>query len=276
MAFQPVLPLTGYAGWAFLERTLGAQKTALAGTAEAKRDDAYFREKIGGVKTAEQLVGDRRLLKVALSAFGLEADIDSKAFIRKVLEGGTLNTGALANRLADKRYAEFSRTFGFGDFTTPSTQLSDFADKILARYRDKAFESAVGAQNGSYRLALNAQSELAAIAGRSASDGTKWYSILASRPLREVFQTAFGLPSSFALIDVDKQRQILAERAGSILKIDSPADFGDPATVERLVRLYLVRADSSASGGGAAGGGGAALQLLAQGQQSLAALKARR
>jgi hypothetical protein len=275
MTYQPVLPLSGYAGWAFLERTLSAQKTAMANTAEAKRDDAYFREKIGGVTTAEQLVGDRRLLKVALSAFGLEADIDSKAFIRKVLEDGTLNTDALANRLADKRYAEFSRAFGFGDFTTPSTQLSDFADKILARYRDKTFEAAVGAQNNSFRLALNAQGDLAAIAAKSGSDATKWYSILGSRPLREVFQTAFGLPSSFALIDVDKQRQVLAEKADKLLKVDNPADFADPANVEKLVRLYLVRADAAASGA-ATGSGQAALTLLSQGQQSLSALVRRR
>ena len=271
MPFQPVLPLSGYAGWAFLDRTLAAQKAALAGTAEARRDDAYFREKIGSVKTAEQLVGDRRLLKVALTAFGLEADIDSRAFIRKVLEDGTLNPGALANRLADRRYAEFSRAFGFGDFTSPATQLSDFADNILARYRDKTFEAAVGAQNGSYRLALNAQSELPAIAGKANSDAAKWYTVLGSRPLREVFQTALVLPASFALIDVDKQRQVLADKAAAVLKIDSPAAFTDPANVDRLVRLYLLRADASASGG-TAGPGTAALALLSRGQQSLAAL----
>lgn len=43
-----------------------------------RNDEAYFRAKIGSVKTAEQLVSDRRLLKVALGAFGLEADINNR------------------------------------------------------------------------------------------------------------------------------------------------------------------------------------------------------
>ena len=41
------------------------------------------------MKSAADLVADRRLLKVALGAFGLEGEIDKKAFIRKVLEEGT-------------------------------------------------------------------------------------------------------------------------------------------------------------------------------------------
>ena len=94
MSFSPVVPSGGYAGWTFLKRTQDRQQAALQADPVFKRDEAYFRAKIGSVTSAEQLVSDRRLLKVALGAFGLDADINNKFFLRKVLEDGTLSTDA--------------------------------------------------------------------------------------------------------------------------------------------------------------------------------------
>ena len=72
MSFQPVLPLGGYAGWTFLKRTIVRQQAVQQAAPEAQRDEAYFRSKIGKVATAEQLVSDKRLLRISLAAFGLE------------------------------------------------------------------------------------------------------------------------------------------------------------------------------------------------------------
>lgn len=261
MSFAPVLPVGGYAGWKFLNRTMAAQKAAFTGTAATQRDTAYFRDKIGSVKTADELVSDRRLLSVALGAFGLEADIGNKAFIRKVLSDGTLEPAALANRLADKRYLELSKAFGFGDFKTPRTQLSDFADKILASFETRSFEAAMGEQNGDMRLALNARRELATLAGKSSSVDTKWFTVMGSPPLRKVFETAFGLPASFAAIDLDQQLGTFKNRAERFLGSSDPAQFTDPAKVEDLVRLFLLRSDS-ASVQATAGKNASALALL--------------
>ncbi|MGL6210257.1 MAG: DUF1217 domain-containing protein, partial [Paracoccaceae bacterium] len=126
MTFAPVLPGTGYAGWTFLQRTKASQTATFYKSPELARDEAYFRAKIKSVKTADDLVSDRRLLKVALGAYGLDADLNSKAFIKKVLSDGTLKEGTLSGRLADKQYEKLSAAFGFGDFSVPNTQLSDF------------------------------------------------------------------------------------------------------------------------------------------------------
>lgn len=244
MSYAPVVPLGGYAGWGFLTRTREAQKEAFTASATVQREEAYFREKIGGIFTAEELVADRRLLSVALGAFGLEADIDNRYFIRKVLEDGTLGTDALSSKLADKRYAEFSKAFGFGDYAVPRTKLSDFADTILASYEARAFEAAVGAQNDDMRLALNAERELAKIAGRSNSDDAKWYQVMGSAPLREVFQTALGLPSSFAALDLDQQLGTFRDKAERVLGAPEISQFSDPSKVEGLIRVFLVRAEA--------------------------------
>lgn len=246
MTYTPVIPLGGYAGWTFLARTRDAQKAAFTASASIQRDEAYFREKIGNISSAEELVADRRLLSVALGAFGLEADIDSRYFIRKVLEEGTLDPKALANKLADKRYLEFSRAFGFGDFATPRTKLSDFADKIIASYETRAFEVAVGEQNADMRLAMNAQRELAALAARPLGDDARWLSVMGSAPLRQVFQTALGLPSAFAALDLDKQLGVFRDRAERVLGTSEVSQFSDPRKVEGLIRVFLARSQSQA------------------------------
>jgi hypothetical protein len=273
MSFSAVVPFAGYAGWTFLKRTQARQETAFQADPVLKRDEAYFRDKIKSVKTADDLVADRRLLKVALGAYGLEGDINSKAFIRKVLADGTLKEDALSARLADKQYEKFSAAFGFGDFAVPNTQLSDFADKILASYRTRSFEVAVGTQNNDYRLSLSAERELAELsANTTSSETTKWLKILGSAPLRSVFQKALGLPSNIGGVDLDRQLQTYREKAEKIFGSDTVGQFTDPAKVDSLVRRFLLRSEAEASGSGA-GSGALALQML---QQTSAFLRSNR
>ena len=261
MSFQPVIPFSGYAGWAFLKRTMATQQATLQSTAAARRDEAYFRENIGKIDTAEQLVADRRLLSVALTAFGLEGDIGNKAFIRKVLEGGTLTADSLASRLANKQYQKLSAAFGFGDMSMPRSKISDFADRILPQYNARQFEAAVGGQKNEYRIALNAEREIAALASKTGSEDTKWFTVLGNAPLRETFQTALGLPSSFAAIDLDKQLATIKAKTKSVFGSDTISQFADAAKMEKLVRTYIVRAEIGAATNGA-GPGSVALQLL--------------
>lgn len=272
MSFAPVVPIGGYAGWGFLKRTIDSQKAAFEAAPALKRDEDYFREKIGAIRTAEDLVSDRRLLAVALGAYGLDADINNKYFIRKVLEDGTLTEDALANRLADKQYLALSSAFGFGDYDTPSTQLSDFADKILTAYKTRQFETAVGEQNSDMRLALNAERELTRLAGRSISADAKWFTIMGSAPLRQVFETAFGLPDSFAAIDLDQQLGILKDKAERHFGDAGVEQFSDPARIEKLVKRFMVRSDTSGSFAPTVRGAGALQLLLASGQSPAASI----
>ncbi len=164
MSFQPTIPLAGIAGWRFLQRTQATQEAAFEKGAELKRDIAYFEEKIGSITTPAELVADRRLLKVALGAFGLDSEIDKKAFIRKILEEGTTAPTALANRLTDKSYYKLSEAFGFGDLGGAKTADIGFAAKIVEAYKTRAFESAVGDSNNNMRLAMNFRREIAELA----------------------------------------------------------------------------------------------------------------
>lgn len=261
MSFTPAVPLGGYAGWAFLKRTEPVQKAAFDRQPSVQRDEAYFREKIGKITSAEELVSDRRLLRVALGAFGLDADINSRFFIRKVLEDGTLADGALALKLSDRRYREFSAAFGLDGVGAPLTAQSDFADRILTRWKDRQFEVAIGNVNDSMRLAMNAQREISTLASNGMSEDARWFTLMGQPPLRQVLETAFGLPTSFGSLDIDRQKQVLEAKVTAAFGEGGVAQFTDPDRMEALLRRYLVRAQS-AQGGGGTSSGHVALALL--------------
>ncbi|RKF13051.1 DUF1217 domain-containing protein [Roseovarius spongiae] len=265
MSYQPVIPLGGLAGWSFLTRTREAQAAAFDSGARITRDTAYFEAKIGEIETAEQLVSDRRLLRVALGAFGLQDDLDSKAFVRKILEGGTQAEGALATRLTDTRYREFADAFGFGNLVGARTGFEGFGQQITARFRARQFEVAVGEQDQSMRLAMTAERALPDIAAGSASDETKWLRVMGNPPLREVFERALGLPDGFGQIDLDRQVEELQDRAARQLGIDSLDRMADADMRQRLIERYLLR--EQVSGFAAQTGGSVALALLESGSR---------
>ncbi|WP_223814332.1 DUF1217 domain-containing protein [Roseicitreum antarcticum] len=229
-----------------MQRTLDKQAEAFAKSAPMVRDETHFREKIIAVKSVDDLVGDRRLMTVLLGAFGLSGDINNRFFIRKVLEEGVDLPGALANRLADKRYFAMAEAIGFSGGVAPTSRAPDFADKIITAYRAQSFEAAVGAQNPDMRFALALKRDLTSLAAKPGSDNAKWYTLMGTPPLRKVFDTAFGLPSSFAALDLDRQLSVYQERAQSMFGDSKLSQFADPEKIEELTTRFLVRAQLTA------------------------------
>lgn len=249
MSFQPLIPLGGYGGWLFLSKTLPSQQATHAKSPTVARAESYFRENITKATTPEALVKDRRLLDVALTAFGLQDDINAKAFIQKVLEGGTIKSDALASRLSDKRYAQFAFAFGYGN-TGARVHLRGFADEILSRYKAKSFEAAVGTQDENLRLALNFDAAMRNITTSTTSERAQWFTMMGDAPLRKVFESALGLPSSFGALDIDQQLTQFQQRLSSTFGTSTFADMAQPEHREKMIRLFLVRADLAAQGGG--------------------------
>jgi hypothetical protein len=270
MSFSPILPTGGLVGWAYLKRTQDRQMALQAADPQQGRTEATFRERIAAITTAEALVADRAVLQVALGAFGLDDDINNRFFIRKVLQSDLSDSGSLANRLADKQYLALAEAFGFAE-ETPQTTTTGFADKILSAYRSRQFEIAVGEKDDTLRLALNAERELADLASADSSEATKWYTILGSAPLREVFETAYGLPDGFGLIDIDQQAQVLRDRTEQLFGSDSVSQFAEADQLEALLRRHIIRAETAGTTTGT-DSRSAALQLLQSGSSGASLL----
>lgn len=162
--FTPVIPSSGLSGWRFLQRTYDSQLENFSSSAQVTRSTDYFLQNIEKVKTAEDLTSDRRLLEVALGAFGLQDDIDNRFFIKKILEEGTTAQDSLANRFSDNRYKEFSEAFGLGPGETPGVGTKGFAADIVARFHASSFEVSAGQQDDTMRVALYAQRVLVELA----------------------------------------------------------------------------------------------------------------
>ncbi|MCB1407798.1 MAG: DUF1217 domain-containing protein [Rhodobacteraceae bacterium] len=240
MSFQPVLPLEGFVGWRFLQRTMPAQTQAHANTPAAQRDEAYVRENIGAIASAQDLVADRRLLRVALTAFGLADDLPNRAYVEKVLESSTTTEGSFVSRLTDKRYMNLAKAFGFGDGPVPRSQAPGFADTLLAKFQSRSFEEAVGQQDDSMRMALAVERDLSDLAAQGSSEATKWYTVLGTPSLRAVFETAFLLPSSFGTLDIDQQVQILKGRTERLVGSETISQFADKTRIETLTRQFFL------------------------------------
>ncbi len=241
MSFQPVLTSGGLTGWRFLQRTYESQLDVFSKSALRQREGAYFTEKIGTVKSAADLVADRRLLGVALGAFGLQGDLPNRFFIRKILEDGTSSRDALANRLSDKRYLEFSRAFGLGPGEVRRTGQPGAMADILHKYHVSSFEVAVGEQDDKMRIALYAQRTLTDLAAEPVSGTARWFKVMSLPPLRTMMETALGLPSSFGRIDIDQQKSVFEEKLARLTGSGEIAQFTDPAALEKLTTTYLAR-----------------------------------
>ena len=203
---------------------------------------------------------------MTLGAFGLDEDINNRFFIQKVLEEGSLDPESFANRLADKRYLAMSEAFAF-DLSPPNTVLSNFADDILADYKVKQFEIAVGNQDEDLRLALGAEREIASIADRSLPEDAAWFTIMGNPPMRRVFELALGLPSQIAAVDIDRQLEEFRDKSLTVFGVSNPAEFADAELQEKLIRNFLFRSQLEA-GFSSTSSGSVALSLL-QAQQPL-------
>lgn len=238
--FQPMVIGTGLTAWSLLKQTMDTQTAAFEASPELVSDTEYFAANIGNVETAEDLVSDYRLLKVALSAYGLEEDLHNNFFVQQILEQGTEADDALANKLADTRYVEFSKAFGFGNPGGSNTSDTSFVNDVVGLYNERSFEAAVGLQDESLRLALNAERELAKIASDDMSEDAMWFTVLGSEPLRQVFETALGLPDSFATLDIDKQVDELRKRMEGFMGDSNISQFADFENLETLNQRFLL------------------------------------
>ena len=261
IGFQPVVSQQGYAGWRFLERTIEPQKAAFEKSPEVLRDLEYFKQNIHNATSAEDLVNDRRLLKVALGAFGLEDDIDKRAYVLKALGEGTDDEKSFANRMVDSRYREFSKAFGYGNLLGAQVERTGFAERIMTQFKSHQFEVAVGEGNQSMRLALTFVREIADLANSEKADTSAWFEVMGNPPMRQIFEASFGLPKSFGSMDVDKQREILREKNDKMFGDGSLSVFRDPANVDKMLKMFFLRQQLSENSGMNAPGF-AALTLL--------------
>lgn len=241
MSFQPVIIGTGLPAWNLLKSTFAAQRQLHASNPQTKSDTQYFKVTFDQLNTVDDIVSDRRVMRVILGAFGLSADIDNRHFIKTVMDQGTSSPDALANKLSDRRYKSLAESFDFSTAPPAHTLQPDLKDKVAEDFRLQNFEEAVGTTNNDMRLALSFQRSIEGLASSATNNSIAWFQVMATPPLREVIQTALGLPSEFSNLDVDEQQDRLVEKSKSVFGTGEVAELNDSEISEKVVQRFLVK-----------------------------------
>ncbi|MBZ8131794.1 DUF1217 domain-containing protein [Afifella sp. IM 167] len=211
-----------YVTYQRIAANLDQSLTLTASKKSVQLESDYYLSKIGDVKSVEEFLGDTRLFKFAMTAFGLEDMAYAKGMIRKVLEEGVSDPTSFANRLNDDRFLDLATVFDFttnGENTTATTAARQ---GVVDKYVRQTMEVNAGEENDGVRLALYFQ--------RAAPKVESAYGLLADDALWEVVKTVYGFPDEMANADIDKQAAAVEKR----LDIE---DLKDP---EKLAQL-LVR-----------------------------------
>lgn len=240
MSFQPIVPASGLGGWEFLNRTRERQEASFNSAPQMQRDISYFQEKFQSITSAEQLVADRRLLRLTLGAFGLQDDLDNRAFIRQIIEGGTDDRRALANRLADKRYFELASALGHLAKDNDVEVQPELTGRLTASYKGRAFEISVGEQEQSMRLALTLQREMPRLTESYSTDASRWFAALGNPPLRQILETSLGLPKEFGMLDIDSQVTRMQSAMRKRFGTSDLRDMAEPENLKKLTHRFLI------------------------------------
>lgn len=205
-------------------------RATIESEASVKRETAYFRENIGKVTNADDLMKDYRLFSYTMKAFGMSDMLYAKALVKKLLNEGVTDKSAMANQMTNPLYKDLATAFDFSGKGPGLTSALGFADAVVAKFVQATMETNEGKDNEGVRLALYFK--------RKASSFTKPMEILADKAALKFIQTTFGIPKEASGADIDTQVR-------QISKLLDMKDLQDPEKVDRLIQRFSAMYDMS-------------------------------
>jgi hypothetical protein len=233
-----------------------------ASPAAAAQRTQYYTATIGSVGSVDDLLNDDTLYTYALTAFGLNPTLQTKATIRQVLVSDLSDPGSFANTLADTRYRTLAAAFNFATDGTVSgndgAQSADQTDSTtelyLAHYDDAAVDAEAVATTF-YRNRINLMTSVDALIDNS----TLYRYVLeaygfdpnveSKSKIRQALVSDLSSPTSFANLQSDPRYRELAAAFnfgpdGSVLQ---PREAQTETEEVATIRLYNTRVGTSAS-----------------------------
>lgn len=234
--FQPVIPLSGNGGWKYLQSTYDRQLQTHSDSAKVKADRNYLVEKFSKPVTTEAFLADKRLMRVALTAFDLGGEEWKGGFIGKVLKEAATPESTFLARLNNSKYTAFAQAFKpvNGQITVTPEAL----DKLSASFDSNAFETAVGQVDDSMRLALNYQSDIAGLVGNGSNEEAILYRMLGNVPIRKVLEAAINLPSDVRKLPIEKQAELLKQGLQKRLGVNNLSELASPAKIDQAIKRF--------------------------------------
>ncbi|MCA0855536.1 DUF1217 domain-containing protein [Phaeobacter italicus] len=196
--------------------------------------------KLSGYESPRQFVFDFDAFEAGLDVFNMNERQLDFSFMLKVFESDLSSETSYANLYRDPNVQAMANAFAFNPGGNDRTYPPGFAEEIADLYTDRNFEIAIGESDPNMRLALALERELQSIADAGGSEDAHWYGIIGSPPLKTVFESALGLPSSFGQLDVDRQVNEMKDRAFASFGTTHPADLLKPDKLEEFRNRFLL------------------------------------
>jgi len=212
---------------------------------DIKREADYYRENIKTIKSVDDFFADKRLVRFALSAYGLESEAVNAGKIRRVLESDLTDINSLANRLKDARFQEIAKDLNIPFFKETKLKMVSTTDDIVKKYERVKYEESLDETAPGVRAALEFN--------RRVKNVSQTVQLLGDSVLREVITVANNIPKQIAIQEVDSQITAV-ERKVDVKK------FKDQAEIDKTVQRYLTNKASQDSG--ITGGNGFLLKLF--------------
>jgi hypothetical protein len=226
-----VIGVSTLLGIRIADATREARVTAIRDSAEHSRAIASFKERIGDVRSVDDLLADRDLYVFVMKAFDLEDRIFGKAMIRKILESDPARSDSLVRKLTDPRFLELHKGLGFASGGIGNNAVTDpgWQQDIINRYIERQFIDGQAAQSEKVGTILEFRAK--------ASTVKNWFDVLKDTGMAQFMRTALGLPEESVRLDIDRQAALFA-RKFDLEKLQ------DPAERTSLERLYAIITDA--------------------------------
>lgn len=218
-----------------IEKNLTRYQSMIADEGAVKTATEYYKANIGKVTSISDFVNNYRLLSYALQAYGLGDQVNAKALVTKVLEGGVSSSKALANTLSNPNWAKFAKAFNFVADGASSISTSSAVTTTTSDYVEEKLEATEGKEDPGVELALYFQ--------RVAPTVTSALGIMGDENLLDVVQTIFGLPPETGSTDIEAE-------ASEISRLMPLSDLSNSKDLTELIDRFAAKYDLDYGTGG--------------------------
>ncbi|HAU29095.1 MAG TPA: hypothetical protein DCW68_03180 [Rhodospirillaceae bacterium] len=211
-----------------LQKTGEKQQADFEKTPAVSRALDAFEDRIDSIDNVDDLLADRQVREVILSAYQLEENIDAIGLIKKLLTEDPTDKKSVAYRLTDTRYRKFATAMqGLADGEDPLSSETLQAE-LLEAYKTNEFEKSQEDVNPAIRQAMYFK--------RLIGSATSLSQVMSDATLKEVVRVSGGLPESVDELEYAQQKTRYAS------KIDVEK-LQDEEYVDTFIKNFLIRTD---------------------------------
>lgn len=169
--------------------------------ADVQKEIENFKKQAGKIKDVDELVNDRRVLGVLLSAFGLDSEINNPGKLKAIINSDPTDVNSFANRLNDPRFGELAAFVDAPNKDLLNLVTASKQQEVIDKFLTNKFQKDVGAQNPAVRDAFFFLNKINSV------DST--FGILGDLPLRTIVTTTLRLPPQIAKQSIEKQAALI-------------------------------------------------------------------